>query len=153
MTRSILLLALGLSVTTPLAAQFRDPDIGRTSLRGGVHYVTSTGPTLHVALFRVTDVTPHDEFGNFVDVEGGLWGGKVGVGRGGVGPYGSGLLRLSYLRSWSDDGPVAQGQGFLGADLRGGIRMFSFGVGWHKRISGEASGDGSVFSFSAGLGF
>jgi hypothetical protein len=131
------------------------PDtLPRLHLLAGAHWTTSTGPAAHLALMLGDAPRRHGEYGGPVlSVEPGLHGGKVGIGVGGVSPFGSGLLRASYLRSWGDDGPLAADQGYLGADARMAIRFLALGIGWHGRISGEASGDGSIFTFSAGVGF
>jgi hypothetical protein len=153
MLRSLSLGTLLLLAVHPLSGQAAPSGVGRIKFLGGAHYVTSTGPTAHLALMRVASLTTHSERGYVVSAEGGPWGGKAGLGTGGIGPFGAGLLRISYLRSWGEDGPVAGGQGYLGADLRAGIRMVAVGVGWHSRVSGDAVGDGSVLTLSAGIGF
>jgi hypothetical protein len=131
------------------------PDtLARLHFLAGAHWTTSTGPAAHLALVLGDAPGRHGEYGGPVlSVEPGLYGGKFGVGLGGVSPFGSGLLRASYLRSWGDDGPLEPDQGYLGVDARMAIRFLALGIGWHGRISGEASGDGSIFTFSAGVGF
>jgi hypothetical protein len=131
-----------------------EPDTGaRLRPLVGIHWTTSTGVTAHLGLMFAGPQGRHGEYGGpVVSAEVGQHGWKGGIGLGAHALISDILLRASYLRSWGDDGPLVPGQGYVGVDGRIAISHVAVGIGWHARVSGEAPDDGSIFTFSIGLG-
>jgi len=131
-----------------------EPDTG-AALRPliGMHWTTSTGLTGHLGLLFAGPQGRHGEYGGLVmSADAGVDGGKAGIGIAGHSLISDLLMRVSYLRSWGEDGPLAPGQGYVGVDGRIAVNHVALGVGWHLRVSGDAPDDGSIFTFSVGVG-
>jgi len=93
--------------------------------------------------------------GTIVAVEPGTRALRVSVGRAALAPMAiHGVqVRATFLRTWADGGPVAQGQSFVGPELRLSFMLPSVGVGRYWRVRGEGPGDASFWAMTYGLGF
>ena len=138
----------------PLGSSENEQRTGRIIPMIGAHWDHATGPSLHLAVIR-TDLESSESYGGWlVSAEGGLRGGKFGIGRGG-GPTAAfgGMLRVAWMRTWGTGGPLAPDQNFLGFDLRLTVRDLSASRGEYWRVRGNAPDDGHLFDFSFGFGF
>ena len=105
---------------------------------------------------------PCDMWGGFAQIEPGLGGGKASVGWGRLigeqrqgRPFLSGVFlamagKATVLRTWGDESPLPENQGYVGGEFEFSVARVNMGVGALHRVSGD---DGRDWVFTGHLGW